>query len=353
MTTTETPLKTPTRILQLCRGLPCEMAGARRLAMELDHPQQTQPVRCLGHCEHAPAACLGDAVLAPASYQAIGRALDDGPLPVGEHAPVEYVDYHAYRAAGGYHSLEKRHWTHTDAEKLLQMLAAAGLPGPEDEPALGAMLVVDAVAQREGDFRDRALLELDPHRVIEGAILAAASFGTTRIEFRLAAEFQACHEVLEAEIETLHQELPITGIPRVHVARGTAGGNAFTTVMEVETLYWLREVWERGPQAFAAAGRRGLRGRRAVAVSGRVAKPGLKLVPAGSSVREIIEVHGGGVVGGGRLAGFVAGVPFTAAQADLLFEDAHLTPHGGDAGRGALIVLDERDLALVERLGLR
>lgn len=349
----ETAVRTPTRILQLCRGLPCEMAGARRLAMELEHPEQTQPVRCLGHCEHAPAACIGDAVLAPARYQAIGQALDGGPLPVGEHAPVEYVDYHAYRAGGGYHSLERRPWVHTDAESLLEMIARAGLHGPEDEPALGATLVVDAVAQREGDFRDRALLELDPHRVMEGAILAAASFGTTRIEIRLAAEFQACHEVLEAEIETLHQDLPVSGIPRVKVVRGAAGRTALTTVMEVETLYWLREVWERGAQAFASAGRRGFRGRRAVAVSGRVARPGLKLVPAGTSVREIVEVHCGGIVGGGRLAGFVAGVPFTAAQADILFEDSELSPHGGDAGRGALIVLDEKDLALVERQWLR
>lgn len=341
------------RILRLCRGLPCEMAGARRLAMELGHPAQTQTRRCLGHCEHAPAACLGDAVLAPATYEGIGRALDDGPLPVGEHAPVEYVDYQTYRADGGYASLERRPWVHTDAEALLAKLKQAGLPGPDDEPALGATLVVDVVAQREGDFRDRALLELDPHRVIEGAVLAAAAFGTTRIELRLAQEFQACHEVLEEEIEQFHQELPVAGLPRVQVQRGAAGGNVRTTLMEAETLYWLREVWERGATAFAGSGRRGLKGMRAVAVSGRVAKPGLKLVPAGCTVREIVDVYAGGMAAGSRFAGFLAGVPFGAAHADRVFDDSDLAPHGGDASRGALVVLDERDLPLVEREGLR
>lgn len=126
-----------------------------------------------------------------------------------------------------------------------------------------------------------------------------------RIEIRLAADFQACHEVLEAEIETLHHDLPVNGIPRVKVVRGAAGRSALTTVMEVETLYWRRDVWERGTQAFASAG---------------------------------------------RLAAFMAGVPFTAAQADLSFDDARLAPHGGDAGRGALEVLHEKDGALVERL---
>lgn len=365
--------------IALCSGLACRLAGSHGLAAELAAiGRPAGHAGCMGRCDAAPAAREGQRVLAPARFGAVSAALTGGHLPRPYLGFAAYVDYCAYRAAGGYVTLQ--HSQDLTAEDLVRALEEAGVPRGREPLAQawkaarrrgGTRTLAVAVGESAaGDFRDRALIEQDPHRVLEGALIVGLALGVERVVLHVRDVHEACREILAEEIEAVQQELPpVFDLPALELRRGAGvdlAGSATAlveaiegrcplpgpqparsaVVAEVETLFWVREVLELGAARFAGQGCPGHRGRRAVALSGRVNKPGLKLVPAGTPVQEIIERHGGGLPTGQRLGGFHAGTLLDGSLAPLPFDSAALQPHGGSADAGALVVLGERDMPL-------
>jgi formate dehydrogenase len=233
-----------------------------------------------------------------------------------------------------------------------------------------------------GTFKDRVLLERDPHRFLEGMLVAAWAVGIEAIYIYLRDEYHGCREMLAQEIETLRQELPTNALPAIHLRRGAGAyicGEESAMIESIEgkrgmprlrppyvaqvglfgrptlehnfeTLFWVRELLEKGGAWFASHGRNGRKGLRSFSVSGRVRHPGLKLAPAGISVRELIAEYCGGMQEGhafyAYLPGGASGGILPASMGDLPLDFDTLQPHGCFIGSAAVIVLSDHDTAV-------
>ncbi len=239
-------------------------------------------------------------------------------------------------------------------------------------------MAVNADEGEPGTFKDRYYLERDPHRFLEGMLIAAWAVEATRVYIYLRDEYPAVRELLSKELEVVrraglsaHTEIDLRrgagayicgeessmiesiegkrGLPRnrpPYVAEVGLFGRP-TLVQNVETLYWVRDIVSRGAQWFSAEGRNGGRGLRSYSVSGRVARPGVKLAPAGISARELIEEFCGGMQDGHQfkayLPGGASGGILPASMADLPLEFGKLEKHGCFVGSHAVVILSDRD----------
>jgi formate dehydrogenase len=233
-----------------------------------------------------------------------------------------------------------------------------------------------------GTFKDRELLEQDPHRFLEGLLIAAWAVEAAAVYVYLRDEYPALRAMLVAELAALQADPPVPGLPPLHLRRGAgayicgeesamiesiegqrglprlrppfvAERGLFgrpTLVHNGETLFWLRELLERGPAWWAGQGRRGRQGLRSFSLSGRVRQPGVKLAPAGISLLELIDEHGGGMLPGHELYAYLPGgasggiLPARLAHLPLDFDT--LQPYGCFIGSAAVIVLSQRDSAV-------
>jgi formate dehydrogenase len=373
----------PAVTVRVCDSLPCAMAGSAPLAEALRAALPDARViaaPCMGACDRAPACAVGHALVEAASVAAVRRAIAQAP------AVPDPPDLDAYRARGGYAALAAA----PDAEALAALVEEAGLrglggagfpaarkwrltranPGPRH-------LVVNADEGEPGTFKDRWCLETEPHRVLEGMLLAARAAEAETCWIYLRDEY---HHLL-APLRRAIADLRAAGLFRgeIHLRRGAGayicgeetallesleGRRGYprhkppfpgerglfgrpTLIHNVETLWWLPEIVARGPETFAAHGRHGRRGRRLMSVSGRVREPGVKDAPAGITARELIEELCGGMAEGHRFAAYLPGGAsggiLPAAMADLPLDFGTLEAHGCFVGSGAVIVLSERD----------
>src|SRR6478672_10660100 len=238
-----------------------------------------------------------------------------------------------------------------------------------------------------GTFKDRVLLERDPHRFLEGMLIAAWAVGIERIYIYLRDEYHGCREVLAAEIAAL-QAANLAPLPEIHLRRGAGAyicGEESAMIESIEgkrgmprlrppyvaqvglfgrptlehnmeTLYWVRDILERGAAWFADQGRHGRKGLRSFSVSGRVAKPGVHVAPAGITVRELIHEYAGGMLPGhdfyGYLPGGASGGILPAALGDIPLDFDTLQPHGCFIGSAAVIILSQHDRARDAALNL-
>ncbi|MBI3506397.1 MAG: NAD(P)H-dependent oxidoreductase subunit E [Proteobacteria bacterium] len=383
----------PPRTLRICNSLSCAMKGAEALlaaAKESADPAKLRVVAapCIGRCASAPAAMLGQRAIANATQATLAQAVaaDDA------HAAIPaYIAFDAYRAQGGYWLLEKLR-ADSDARAAtfatldasgLRGLGGAGFPVARKWKSVHAqpgprLMTVNADEGEPGTFKDRHYLESDPHRMLEGMLVAAWAVEAERIYIYLRDEYPAVRAILTAEIAALERAGLVAsgfvelrrgagayicgeesamiesiegkrGLPRhrpPYIAERGLFGRP-TLNHNVETLHWLREILENGPEKFANAGRRGYKGWRSFSVSGRVASPGVKVAPAGITARELIDEFCDGMAPGHELLGYLPGGAsggiLPARLADLPLDFGTLDAHGMFVGSHAVIVLSKAD----------
>ncbi len=378
--------------IRVCESLSCELMGARALLDALPRSLGAQvrvlPAPCMGRCDAAPAAMVGRRAVAHADVEKLCEIVGQGDL-----RPVipDYTDLDAYRAAGGYALLGRCLDGACAVDDVMATLDAAGLrglggagfpagrkwrivrgyPGPR-------LMAVNADEGEPGTFKDRHYLESDPHRFLEGMLIAAWAVEAKSVYVYLRDEYPAVREILVREIARLrdaglapHTEIALRrgagayicgeesamlesiegkrGLPRnrpPYVAELGLFGRP-TLVQNVETLYWVRDIVEKGADWFAAEGRHGGRGLRSYSVSGRVKAPGVKLAPAGVSARELIDEFCDGMADGHEfkayLPGGASGGILPASLADLPLEFGQLEKHGCFVGSHAVVILSDRD----------
>jgi formate dehydrogenase beta subunit len=389
----------PALTIRVCDGLSCELAGAtsllQRLPQILDAAVRVIPAPCIGRCEQAPVVAVHQRPVARATLDTVAAAVtqalrDDARF---DAPPAAAFDYDAYRAAGGYALLADCVSGRRSAGDVITALEHAGLrglggagfpagrkwrivrgfPGPRH-------LAVNIDEGEPGTFKDRWTLERDPHRAIEGMLIAAWAVGIEAVWVYLRDEYHGLRALLQRELARLQATPPLPdgtdwALPRIELRRGAGAyicgeESAMIESIEgrrgmprlrppfvaevglfgrptlehnVETLHWVRDIVERGPEAFAAHGRHGRKGLRAFSVSGRVREPGVKLAPAGITLRELVAEHCGGLPEGHELYGFLPGGAsggiFPAALADVPLDFDTLQPHGGFIGSAAVVVL--------------
>ncbi|SIO07715.1 NAD(P)H-dependent oxidoreductase subunit E [Vannielia litorea] len=378
--------------IRVCESLTCTLAGSARLIETLKastDPERLriQPVPCIGACDKAPAAQVGKRAMGKASAEALTEAAT-GPL-----APVipDYEGLAAYRATGGYGTYEKIRAGDISPEAAIETMSDAGLRGlggagfpagkkwgfvrGYEGPRL---MTVNGDEGEPGTFKDRWWLERQPHRMLEGALIAAHVVGCERIYIYMRDEYPAVLEILRAEVEALEHaglaHVPIEirrgagayicgeesamiesiegkrGLPRhrpPYIAEVGLFGRP-TLNHNVETLLWVPEILRHGAAWFADQGQDADHsGLRSYSVSGRVAEPGVKLAPAGIPLRQLIEEHCGGMAEGHELKAFLPGGAsggiFPASMADTPLNFGCFEPHGGFIGSHAVMILSQQD----------
>jgi NADH:ubiquinone oxidoreductase subunit F (NADH-binding)/NADH:ubiquinone oxidoreductase subunit E len=381
--------------VRVCDGLACEMAGAQDLLAKLPallgRDIRVIAAPCIGRCEQAPAAVVGQNPVPNATCETVVATVAAGAV---KHVPEGFVDFAAYQAAGGYALLQQCVSGKQDVEAVLKTMEDSGLRGlggagfpsgrkwrivrAEQGPRLMAVNIDEG---EPGTFKDRVYLERDPHRFLEGMLIAAWAVGIEKIYVYLRDEYHGCRGMLEAELDKLRASPLMQGMPEVELRRGAGAyicGEESAMIESIEgkrgmprlrppyvaqvglfgrptlehnfeTLYWVRDILEKGGEWFASHGRNGRKGLRSFSVSGRVKEPGVKLAPAGITIQELIDEYCGGMLDGQTFYAYLPGgasggiLPATMNTIPLDFDT--LQPYGCFIGSAAVMILSDKDTA--------
>ena len=384
----------PALTVRVCDSIACEMAGSlallEKLPRVLGKEVRVLHAPCVGRCESAPVAVVGQNPILNASAASIEKAV----LGRQTRCPAsKYLDFGAYRKQGGSQliadCLAGKH-TREGITKIMEDSALRGLGGAgfptgrkwklvaaEPEPRLMAVNIDEG---EPGTFKDRVYLERDPHRFLEGMLVAAWCAGISEIYIYLRDEYAGCRAILEKEISRLKAQAAF-GLPPIHLRRGAGAyicGEESAMIESIEgkrgmprlrppyvaqvglfgrptlehnmeTVYWVREIVEKGAPWFASQGRNGRKGLRSFSVSGRVNKPGMHVAPAGITVQQLIEEYCGGMQDGHEfyayLPGGASGGILPAAMGDIPLDFDTLQPYGCFIGSAAVVILSQRDTA--------
>ena len=391
----------PALTVRVCDSIACELAGAQalleRLPALLGRQVRVIPAPCVGRCEVAPCVVVGRNPVGNATVEAVQNAVSRGETAAEK---PRYIDYAAYVKDGGYKLITdclagrrtRDELTKIMEDSGLRGLGGAGFPAGRKwrlvaaEPAPRVM-AVNIDEGEPGTFKDRWYLERDPHRFLEGMLVAAWCAGVGEIWIYLRDEYAACRAILERELGSLRAG-KACALPPIHLRRGAGAyicGEESAMIESIEgkrgmprlrppyvaqvglfgrptlehnmeTVYWVREIVEKGAQWFAAQGRNGRKGLRSFSVSGRVKKPGVHLAPAGITLLELINEYCGGMLDGHELYGYLPGGAsggiLPASKADIPLDFDTLQPHGCFIGSAAIVVLSQRDKASEAALNL-
>ena len=396
----EDQIPPPPLTVRVCESLSCEMSGANKLTKTLKQlfPDSSvlseqiriQAVPCVGRCQHAPVAVVGKNPVDQATPELVKKHVEkNAVLPT----LPEYVNFAEYQQSGGYQLFQNCLSGKRDAESVISELKNSGLRGlggagfpvgskweivsKFPEPRLMAVNIDEG---EPGTFKDRYYLEGDPHRFLEGSMIAAWAVGIEEIYIYLRDEYAAAREILLREIAELQSAFP-ERLPQIHLRRGAGAyicGEESAMIESIEgkrgiprlrppyvaevglfgrptlehnmeTLHWVRDIIEKGAESFSSHGRRDRKGLRAFSISGRVNNPGVHLAPAGISMRELIDEYCGGMLPGhsfyGYFPGGASGGMLPASLGDLPLDFDTLQEHGCFIGSAAVIVFSEHDNA--------
>jgi len=382
----------PAITVRVCDSISCAMAGAEALIAKLPKilgkDVRVVHAPCMGACERAPVVAVGHMQTFKATPDTVAAAVKANPHP---HAWEPQVDFAAYQKAGGYALLKDCIAAKRTPDDLIKIVSDAGLRGlggagfptgrkwslVRAEPA-PRLFAVNADEGEPGTFKDRFYLERDPHRFLEGVLISAwvveahdtyiyirdeypelrlmlaeeidklADAGLsphTRLHLRRGAGAYICGEE-SAMIESIEGK---RGLPRhrpPYVAQVGLFGRP-TLEQNVETMYWIRDIIEKGAEWATSQGRHERKGFRSFSVSGRVKNPGVKLAPAGITMRELIDEFCGGMTDGHKFKAFLPGGPsggiLPESMADIPLDFGTLEKYGSFVGSHAVVILSDKD----------
>ncbi|CUH76438.1 NAD(P)H-dependent oxidoreductase subunit E [Tropicibacter naphthalenivorans] len=387
----ETP--PPALTIRVCDSLSCELAGAEQLRAALESGMDPAEVRvlrapCMGRCDTAPVLEIGHNHIDHATPEKVEAAI--AAKDFHAHLP-DYQTLAAYEADGGYAELkalrENGDWEEVQDKVLnagLRGLGGAGFPSGKKWGFVRAnpgprYVAVNGDEGEPGTFKDRFHLEREPHVFLEGMLIAGWAIEAERCYIYMRDEYPAVLEILRREIAALEaaglaepgyievrrgagayicgEESAMIesiegkrGIPR-HRPPFVAQVGLFgqpTLVHNVETLYWVGKICREGPQVFADTEHNGRKGLRNYSVSGRVNKPGVHLLPAGSTITDVIAAAGG-MLDGHTFKAYQPGGPSSgllpASMADIPLDFDVLQDHDTFIGSAAVVVLSDKDSA--------
>ena len=384
----------PTKTIRVCESLTCEMFGAKELIKQLEAKYKDdiriQAVPCVGRCDTAPVAVVGTNPIEHANQEIIDNAVNKKEF---DAAIPEYIGYTSYRNSGGYQTLidcingkhDRDKIIKTLEDSKLRGLGGAGFPmgqkwrilSQQSKPRLIAINIDEG---EPGTFKDRYYLERDPHRFIEGTLIAHWAIEAEDIYIYLRDEYAGCRKALEKELSALKQDPPCQ-LPNIHLRRGAgayicgeesamiesiegkrglprlrppyvAQVGLFgrpTLEQNMESMHWVRDIIEKGAEWFSSEGRHERNGLRSFSVSGRINKPGVYLAPAGITMRELIDEYCGGMLDGhefyGYFPGGASGGILPASLGDVPLDFDTLQEYGCFIGSAAIIVLSDKGSA--------
>ena len=390
----------PPLTVRVCESISCEMSGAKKLTEDLKklfpigsvstEKIRIQAVPCVGRCMDAPVAVVGKNPVDQATLESVKDCVEKNNI---QPTLPKYVNFAEYQKYGGYQLFQDCLSGKIDKESVITELKNSGLRGlggagfpagskweivrKFPEPRLMAINIDEG---EPGTFKDRHYLESDPHRFLEGSLIASYAVEIEEIYIYLRDEYTAAREILLREIVELQSAFPEM-LPEIHLRRGAGAyicGEESAMIESIEgkrgiprlrppyvaevglfgrptlehnmeTLHWVRDIVEKGAESFSSHGRRGRKGLRAFSISGRINNPGVHLAPAGISMRELIDEYCDGMLPGhsfyGYFPGGASGGMLPASLGDLPMDFDTLQEHGCFIGSAAVIVFSEHDNA--------
>ncbi|RKZ48040.1 MAG: NADH-quinone oxidoreductase subunit F, partial [Gammaproteobacteria bacterium] len=342
----------PPLTVRVCESLTCEMFGAKDLikTLKIKHKNgvRIQAVPCVGRCDAAPVAVVGTNPIENASPIKVENAVNKNDI---DAAIPEYINYAGYKDSGGYQTLidcvngkhKRDDIIKTLEDSKLRGLGGAGFPTGQkwrilSQQSKPRLIAINIDEGEPGTFKDRYYLERDPHRFIEGTLIAHWAIEAEDIYIYLRDEYAGCRKALEKELAALKQNPPCE-LPNIHLRRGAgayicgeesamiesiegkkgmprlrppyvAQVGLFgkpTLEQNMESMHWVRDIIEKGSEWFSSEGRHERTGLRSFSVSGRVNKPGVHLAPAGITMRELIDEYCGGMLNDHEFYGYFPG----------------------------------------------
>ena len=385
--------KPPSLTVRICDSVTCEMNGANELAKTLDDyykgTVRIQKVPCIGRCQSAPAAVVKFNPIDNATFKEIKKNVDAKAF----HPKIpDYIDLDKYISDGGYQiyeSIINEKISHESAVEILEAselkgLGGAGFPAGRKwrilrEQEAPRLLAINIDEGEPGTFKDRFYLESDPHRFFEGMLIASRVVGIDKIYIYLRDEYPAVKNIMEVEIDKIKSHF--TDIPEIEMRRGAGAyicGEESAMIESIEgkrgmprlrppfvaqvglfgrptlehnmeTLFWIRDILDKGSDWFANQGVNGRKGLRSFSVSGRIKKPGVHLAPAGITVQKLIDEYAGGMLDGhefyGYFPGGASGGILPASMNDIPLDFGTLEEYGCFIGSAAVVILSDKDKA--------
>tara|TARA_Y100001970_G_scaffold130204_1_gene160571 strand:+ start:3873 stop:5576 length:1704 start_codon:yes stop_codon:yes gene_type:complete len=384
----------PIKMIRVCESLTCELFGAKKIIEELDNFKNDNikvvPGPCMGRCHVAPTVCVGKNYVDKATSEDVKKAINSKKF---DTKVPNYIDFENYKSKGGYIISDKIKNNEITKKQIINFLNDSGLKGKGGAgfPTGKKWEIVSkyegkkyiAINGDEGEpgtFKDRYYLESDPHRFLEGLLIASNFIKAHAAYIYIRDEYPSVIEILKNEIIHLEKEKIIPenyfiirrgagayicgeesamiesiegkrGLPRhrpPYVAEVGLFGKP-TLTNNLETIYWIRDIIEKGPNWFSDQGIRGRKGFHSFSVSGRVKNPGVKVAPAGTTVQELIDNFCGGMMDGHNFKGYLPGgasggiLPSHLNNIPLDYGSKELDSEGCFLGSAAIVILSDKD----------
>ena len=388
------PNFSPLKIVRVCESLTCELFGSKKILNELSELKEDNikvvPGPCMGRCDVAPTVCVGKNYVDNASADLVREAIKNNNF---EAFIPKYISLHDYKKNDGYKIASKVKDGKITNEQIIESLKDSGLKGKGGAGFPTGMkweivskykgkkyVAVNGDEGEPGTFKDRYYLERDPHRFLEGALIASLFIKASKVYIYMRDEYPSVIKILNNEISKLEKE---NIIPKGHfVLRRGAGAyicgeesamiesiegkrglprhrppyvaevglfGAPTLTNNLETLFWIRDIIEKGSKWFAEQGVEGKKGFHSFSVSGRVKKPGVKLAPAGITIQKLIDEYCGGIADGHIFKGYLPGgasggiLPAEMNDIPLDYGSKELSDKGCFLGSAAIVILSDKD----------